>query len=168
MTTRRTFLADGMLSCGLVALPQTVDGPVLWQICSGVVEVGRLDPELDVGSVLTRLLGQQLEGGDHYVESFPTAIGAGAGLISTVQVLADGTVTLAPNPVPADSTGPAPEATLGLAVGLAVPPGGGRGLLVVGQCLNAEQVRELACVVALMAGKSTIELYSPKETKTGT
>jgi hypothetical protein len=53
-------------------------------------------------------------------------------------------------------------------VGLAVPPGGGRGLLVVGQCLNAEQVRELACVVALMAGKSTIELYSPKETKTGT
>ncbi|MGW0732744.1 hypothetical protein [Streptomyces sp. NPDC002851] len=167
MNTRRIFLADGMLSCGLVAVPQTEDGDVLWQICSGVVEVGPLEADLDIGSVLTRFLGQQLTGKDVYLESFPTAIGAGVGMISTPQVFEDGTVNLFPQPVAADAGGPPPQATLGLAVALALPPGGGRSLLVIGHCLNANQVRELAAVVALMAGKSTIEVYAQEEAKAG-
>ncbi|GAA2122292.1 hypothetical protein [Streptomyces synnematoformans] len=160
MHTRRAFLDDGMLSCGLVTLPETEDGPALWQICSGVVEIGSIDTDLDIGSAFASFLGERVIGEGAYIESFPTAIGTGVGLISTPQVFSDGSVSLFPETtLTADDPG-TPEVTLGLAVALAAPPGGGKGLLVVGQSLDAGQVRELACVVALIAGKSTIEVYA--------
>lgn len=160
MHTRRIFLEDGMLSCGLVALPETEQGPVFWQICSGVIETEPLDKDLDAGSAFAHFLGEGVADDDVYTESFPTAIGTGVGLISTTQVFGDGSVSLPLPDTSAYSTEPHAEVTLGLAVALAMPPGGGRGLAVVGQCLDVEQVRELACIVALMAGKSTIDVYT--------
>ncbi len=158
--TRRIFLADGMLSCGLVALPETESGPALWQICSGVVEIGPVETDLDIGSAFTRFLGERIAGDGVYVEDFPTAIGTGVGLISTPQVFEDGSVSLfPPSTVSTENSEARAVVNLGLAAALAVPPGGGRGLVVVGQSLDAGQVRELASVVALIAGKSTIEVY---------
>ncbi|MFW6691809.1 hypothetical protein [Streptomyces sp. MAR4 CNX-425] len=169
MNTRRIFLADGMLSCGLVALPRTEDGPVLWEICSGVVELGTLEANLDSGTVLARFLGEELTDGDAYIESFPTKLGAGVGLISKPQLFPDGSVALAPASTRTDDDGgAAPVTTLGLAVGLAIPPGGGHSLLVIGQCLDPGQVNELAGIIALIAGNSTIEVYAQQEARINT
>lgn len=168
MNTRRIFLADGMLSCGLVAVPETQGGPAAWMICSGVVEVGEVDPDFSIGSIFARYFGQELAGKDVYLEDFPTAIGSGVGLISTPHVFEDGTVSPFPELTSADSGGPAPRTTIGMAVGLAVPQGGGRSLLIVGHCIDARQVHELACVIALMVSRSTIQVYGQEKPPQGT
>ncbi|MFF3646143.1 hypothetical protein [Streptomyces sp. NPDC002564] len=46
------------------------------------------------------------------------------------------------------------RAWTGLAGALACSPEGGKGLLVIGTCLDPHQVRELAALVAIIAGNS--------------
>ncbi|MGW7085928.1 hypothetical protein ACWGH2_20895 [Streptomyces sp. NPDC054871] len=159
---RRLFLDDGMISCGLITLETTdEDDAVTWQICAGVIEVSPLDPDISAGEVLARHFGEQLEGKQVYVESFPTAMGTGFGLVSQPGIHASGGVDTFPE-LPADGGAPVSSryaAQLGMAAALSCPVGGGSGLLVVGTCFNPEQVVSLASLVALICGKSTVRRY---------
>ncbi|MEV8016828.1 hypothetical protein AB0O76_10865 [Streptomyces sp. NPDC086554] len=161
-TARRLFLDDGMISCGLIALPTTEeDGPVTWQICAGVIDVSPLDPDINAGEVLSRHFGERLEGKQVYVESFPTEMGTGFGLVSQPGITPSGEVDTFPELPP---PGGAPvssryAAQLGMSAALSCPVGGGSGLLVVGNCLDPEQVVSLAALVALICGKSKVRRY---------
>ncbi|MEV0323614.1 hypothetical protein ACIBKX_13570 [Streptomyces sp. NPDC050658] len=159
---RRLFLDDGMITCGLITLPATAeDGPVTWQICAGVIDVSPLDPDINAGEVLSRHFGRRLEGKQVYVESFPTEMGTGFGLVSQPGVHPSGEVDTFPE-LPPPGGAPVSSrymAQSGMAAALSCPVGGGSGLLVVGTCLDPEQVVSLAALVALICGKSTVRRY---------
>ncbi|CAL9543659.1 hypothetical protein [Streptomyces sp. enrichment culture] len=162
MAWRRVLLAQGVITHGVVAVPEGEYGRAVWQISAGVVDVGPSNQDVDLGEVLARHFGQELRGRQVYTESFPTAMGIGMGIISQPELLSADRTELFPDP-PAARTA-RPLAKLGLAVCLACPPGGGRGLMVVGTCLDAEQVLAMASIVALIAGKSTfLEQPEPAE-----
>ncbi|MFE0799033.1 hypothetical protein [Streptomyces sp. NPDC058812] len=127
---RRVLLNQGVITHGVVAVPEGEYGRAVWQISAGVVEVPAANQDVNLGEVLAR----------HFAKTEPDA-GDGAGAAR-------------------------PLAKLGLAVCLACPPGGGRGLLVVGTCLDAEQVLAMASIVALIAGKSTF-LEDPEPAEDG-
>ncbi|MFE0182298.1 hypothetical protein [Streptomyces olivaceus] len=164
MAWRQVLLSQGVIAHGVVAVPEGEYGRAVWQISAGVVEVSTVHQDVDLGEVLARHFGQELRGRQVYTESFPTEMGIGMGVISQPELISVNRTELFPEPRTAGST--RPLAKLGLAVCLACPPGGGRGLMVVGTCLDAEQVLSMASVVALIAGKSTF-LEDPEPTEDG-
>ncbi|MEG3629607.1 hypothetical protein [Streptomyces poriticola] len=158
MAWRRVLLDQGVITHGVVAVPDGEYGRAVWQISIGVVEVPAVNQDVNLGEVLARHFGQGLQGRQAYTESFPTEMGLGMGIISQPELLSPDKVELFPKLAAADADepeAPRPLAKLGLAGCLACPPGGGPGLLVVGNCLDAEQVLAMASIVALIAGKST-------------
>ncbi|MET7810085.1 hypothetical protein ABZT26_04415 [Streptomyces sp. NPDC005395] len=162
MAWRRVLLAQGVITHGVVAVPEGEYGRAVWQISAGVVEVAEVNQDVDLGEVLARHFGQELRGRQVYTESFPTEMGIGMGIISQPELLSADRTELFPEPATAGAG--RPLAKLGLAVCLACPPGGGRGLMVVGTCLDAEQVLSMASIVALIAGKSSfLEQPEPAE-----
>ncbi|KOX45199.1 MULTISPECIES: hypothetical protein [Streptomyces] len=162
MAWRRVLLAQGVITHGVVAVPEGEYGRAVWQISAGVVEVATVNQDVDLGEVLARHFGQELRGRQVYTESFPTEMGIGMGIISQPELFSADRTELFPEPATAGAA--RPLAKLGLAVCLACPPGGGRGLMVVGTCLDAEQVLSMASIVALIAGKSIfLEQKDPVE-----
>lgn len=139
------FLADGVLMYGVITAPLPSTGAqAVWQVYAGVVAVPERPAEVDLGELLAQVFDQQFAEKMAYVESFPTDMGLGFGFISQPPVL-----------VPSDGEGdPGTEMRTGLAGVLSCPPDGGRGLLVIGTCLDPDQVRELAGLVAVIAGHS--------------
>lgn len=151
---RASLLRQGMITQGIVAVPEDVDnGPATWQISAGVVEVPAVSDDLNITALMERQLGSELQDREVYLESFPTEMGLGFGVISQPEYSHDGTFDAFPplrDPRPRTSDTP----RIGQAIVLATPSGGGLGLLVIGYCLDPEQTLALAAVVATIGGKS--------------
>ncbi|MDI6519203.1 MULTISPECIES: hypothetical protein [Streptomyces] len=154
LTWREILRKQGLISYGLVTVPAKDGGPAVWQIMAAVVDVPTVQADLDLGEVAVRLLGEELEGRAAYTESYPTQMGLGLGIISQPVMSPEGDLTLFPAEE-AQSGADASVGRIGLAVSLSCPPGGDHGLLVVGNCLDPEQVVPLAGVVAVIGGNST-------------
>ncbi|WP_261719168.1 hypothetical protein [Streptomyces sp. FZ201] len=159
MAARRLFLDDGMISYGLVALPDSEDGPVTWHICAGVVEAPRCASDINAGEALARYFGEQLEDKQVYLESFPTAMGPGFGLVSQPGIRSNGQVDIFPALPTTDAPPAQYAARIGMAAALSCPASGGPALLVVGSCLDPEQVVSMASLVAVICGKATVQPY---------
>ncbi|MFF4250901.1 hypothetical protein ACFY1L_06825 [Streptomyces sp. NPDC001663] len=139
------YLADGVIMYGVVTAPMPSSGSqAAWQVYGGVVAVPERPAELDLGVLLERVFDERLAQTMAYVERFTTAIGEGFGFISQppVQLPRDWD----------DDSGT--QMRTGLAGVLSCPPEGGKGLLIIGTCLDPDQVRELAGLVAVIAGHS--------------
>lgn len=157
MLWRRTLLDQGVLLDGLVAVPPEETGTehgATWQIMAGVVDLPTIDPDIDLAEVVVRLLGSRPDAATAYMETYTTEMGLGFGLLDRPVLGRDGTMS-----VPGSGVAPPQDeseviAQIGLAVALACPPGGGRGLLVVGNCLDSTQVYGLGALVAVIAGRS--------------
>ena len=155
MGWRANALGRGQLMQGFVALPAgathdgtTFDSQVVWQVIAGVVPVP-VTGEVDAGEIVSRYLGQQVDPATAYVESFPTRMGWGAGLLTTVPLLSDPdqTVGLAERGFPG---------RLGIALAVAAPVDAPYGLLVIGLCLDGETTVDLGSMVAYIAGQSEL------------
>ncbi|MEV7884228.1 hypothetical protein ACWD3I_37345 [Streptomyces sp. NPDC002817] len=139
------FLADGVLMYGVITAPLPSTGAqAVWQVYGGVVAVPERPEEMDLGVLLTQVFDEQFAEKAAYIENFNTDMGLGIGFISQPPVL-----------VPRDWDGDAgTDMRTGLAGVLSCPPEGGKGLLVIGTCLDPDQVRELAGLVAVIASRS--------------
>ena len=157
MLWRRTLLDQGVILDGLIAVPPEETGDehgATWQVMAGVVDLPAVAPDIDLAEVVLRLLGGRPDASTAYMESYPTAMGLGFGLLDRPVLLRDGSMS-----VPGSGVAPPEDesevvARIGLAVALACPPGGGRGLLVVGNCFDASQLYGLGALVAVVAGRS--------------
>ncbi len=139
----------GVVSHGVVAAPEEGAAGAYWQVMSAVVEVPRT-AEIDL-EILRRLFANEM-GEALHTEAFSTDMGIGFGFVATP--------TIGPPAGLAELglTGSEPQRTIGLAVALSCAPGTGAGLVVVGMCLDASQVVTLAGLVAVIAGRSVLEL----------
>lgn len=134
----------GLLSHGVVDVHS--DGiDVTWHVLTHAVPVPS-DSDVDVSAMLARLLGSQVSGG--HVEAFDTPQGRAVGLLreQTLEV-PDG---------PTGSGQDVGTTISGLAAVLSLPRGSRLGLLVVGVCVDPEQVQDLAGLVTTIATRSTI------------
>ncbi|MGW3508088.1 hypothetical protein [Streptomyces sp. NPDC000994] len=154
MEWRRILRERGLITYGLVCVPEEDGGPAVWQILASVVEVPTVRTDINLSEIMVRLLGEELEGRQIYTESYPTRMGLGLGVISQPVMSPDGELTLFPTQEQETAAETSAAGRIGLAISLSCPPGGERALLVVGNCLDAEQVVPLAGVVAVIAGNS--------------
>ena len=145
---RRVLMERGAVSLGLVSVPRE-DGPrAEWQVLTSVVELPA-EPDVDVTAVLARVVEEQGENVLH-VERFDTDMGLGVGLVAEREIRplqVPGMPVVAPGGEPVRA---------GVAAALACEPGARHGLLVVGVFFAAEQVTELAALVAVIAGRSRV------------
>ncbi|MEV6313655.1 hypothetical protein [Streptomyces sp. NPDC051776] len=139
------LLKSGLLLYGIVSSPLSQDTTETahWQVLAGVVDVSPGLAEVDLGALLAKTFGER-QNGATYQESFTTDMGIGFGFISQPTV-----------PVPGDGESYASETQIGLVGALSCPPGGDKGILVIGISLAAEQVWQLAGLVSAIAGRST-------------
>lgn len=149
---RDLLLDRGIIFHGVVGVPAGYEyeghvyGVAHWHIIAGVVEVPSYD-ELDAGAMLTRILGHEFTAPGTHTESFETTMGWGAGLITEIET------------IPGDATRPDVlplPSSMALAAVLSGAHGSDRALLVLGLAADVEQKHEMAAVVALMGGTSTI------------
>jgi hypothetical protein len=148
---RDTALARGAVSHGVISASLPDGTPARWQVVAGVVDLPP-QPDVDVTAVLGELIRAH-ESDLHHVETFPTDMGLGVGMIGHREVRPS--AGLPGVPALGIAVGHDPI-RMGTAAALACAPGAVRGLLVVGVCLAPEQVLELAALVAVMAGRSRI------------
>lgn len=155
----RDLLLDlGVIFHGVVAMPAGFEyegytyGPAHWHVCAGVVEVP-VHAELDAGALAARVLKDRYPAPGTHTESFETVMGWGAGVIAEIPVLPDDPVA----PVHVDLPG-----QMAVAAVLSAEHGSDRGLLVLGLAVDPSQKHEMAAVVGLMAGRSTITPDVPK------
>jgi hypothetical protein len=114
-----------------------------------------INEALDLGALMSRVFDARFKERVAYVERFTTEMGIGFGFLSQPLV-----------PVPEDWKDEVPAGLrTGLAGALACSPQGGKGLLVVGTCLNPDQVRELAALVAVIAGNSVFVSEAPLDSE---
>ncbi|MFE0474067.1 hypothetical protein ACFW2V_20895 [Streptomyces sp. NPDC058947] len=148
------FLADGVLMYGVITAPLPSTGTqAAWQVYGGVVAVPERPDEMDLGELLAQVFDQRFADKMAYVERFPTDMGLGFGFICQPPVA-----------VPRDWEGEVgTELRTGLAGVLTCPADGGKGLLVIGTSLDPDQVRELAGLVAVIAGHSVFTSRTPGE-----
>ncbi|GAA5213201.1 hypothetical protein LV779_13005 [Streptomyces thinghirensis] len=147
------YFADGVIMYGVItaSLPST-GAQAVWQVYGGVVAVPGRPDELDLGALLSKVFDEQFAGATSYVERFSTDMGLGFGFIAQPPVRP-------PSDWESES---ASDVRTGLAGVLSCPSDGGRGLLVIGTCLDPDQVRELAGLVAVIAGHS---VFTPSSTE---
>jgi hypothetical protein len=153
----RDLLTDrGIIFHGVVGLPAGYEfeghvfGAAHWHIFAGVVEVPAYR-ELDAGSMMARIFGHEFTRPGTHTESFETVMGWGAGLITEIDTV-PGTLTR-PDVLPLPGQ-------MAVAAVLSGEHGSNRALLVVGLAADVEQKHEMAAVVGLMGGKSTISVAS--------
>ncbi|WBB64293.1 hypothetical protein O7599_18045 [Streptomyces sp. WMMC500] len=164
---RTSMLHRGMISQGIITVPEDVEnGPATWQISTGVVEVPPTSADINLTALMERQLGSRLHDREVFLESFPTEMGLGFGVISQPEFSRNGRFDAFP-PLRDPSTlatHKSEQVRIGLAVVLATPPEGGLGLLVMGYFLDPEQVLPLAAVVATIGGNSYfVEGLDPDE-----
>jgi hypothetical protein len=146
------FLADGALMYGVInaSLPST-GTQAAWQVYGGVVAMPERPYEMDLGELLAQVFDQRFADEMAYTERFSTDMGLGFGFIAQPPVR-----------VPSAWEGDFdPELRTGLAGVLTCPPNGGKGLLIIGTSLDPHQVRELAGLVAVIAGHSVFTSRTP-------
>ncbi|MER7398332.1 hypothetical protein ABT381_22810 [Streptomyces sp. NPDC000151] len=155
-----TLYADGVLMYGIITAPLPSTGAqAAWQIYAGVVEVPDNPSDLDLGELMTKLFAENYHAAPSYTEAYTTDMGMGFGFVAQPFL----PVPEGPGPVP-EGPGHVPEGLgegvgvpsvpIGLAGALACPSEGGRGLLVIGTSLAADQAWELAGLVAVIGGRS--------------
>ncbi|MEU6678217.1 hypothetical protein [Streptomyces sp. NPDC046925] len=139
------LFASGVLMNGVVTAPlPDTNAQAIWEIYAGIVAVPPGPPELDLGALLSRVFDDAFAESMSYIEQFTTDMGLGIGFMTQL-----------PYDVPASWVADAPpDLRTGLAGVLSCPPEGGLGLLVMGTCLNPDQVQDLAGLVAVIAGHS--------------
>lgn len=155
----RGAVSHGIVSCPVEPAATHPDGRprrAEWQIMSAIVTVPAGVGDLDTGELLARLMGAQLDPESTYVESFETDIGCGVGLMLQPVLTDPGlSIQAALGIEAAESRADAePALRYGLAAALASPVSGGYSLLVTGICLDPDQLREMAALVAVIAGRS--------------
>lgn len=151
MDWRRTLLAQGAISHGLVEGVQPDGTPARWQVVTSVVPLPVL-PDVDVTALLAQLVRAESPEVRH-VENYETDMGLGVGLIAERDVLPPaGLERLRARGLPVTEQ----TVRVGLAAALACEPGAAVGLLVVGVCLAPDQVHALAGLVAIIAGRSRV------------
>lgn len=183
MAWREVVMGHGVLSHGIVNCPYIFDadvGPAVasgatpgastagrpgwasWHVLTAVVRIPPVSPEFDLGELLARLVGAQLDPEAAAVESFTTVMGCGTGLVLQPSISVPADAAQAWNGIARalaeegiDSPG-ANSLRYGLAAALAFPAGGGLGLLVTGMCMDPRQVLEVAGLVAVIAGRSHV------------
>lgn len=147
------YFADGVVLYGIITTPLPSTGvQAVWQVYGGVVAVPERPEELDLSALLSKVFDEQFAKNTAYVEKFSTAMGVGFGFVA--QPLVRPPSDWEPH---ADQ-----ELRTGLAGVLSCPPDGGRGLLIIGTCLDPDQVRELAGLVAVIASHS---VFTPSGTE---
>jgi hypothetical protein len=153
MLAWRAALRDqGALAHGVVSAPHPAGGHAAWHVLAGVVDLPEAQ-DVDLAAVLVRQMEHDLDPEASWVESFETDMGLGVGFLAQPGISPDITLLAGmPTPVGAEAA----PVRFGLAAALACPPTGGFGLLVVGACVDPGHVLELAAVVAIIAGRSTI------------
>lgn len=147
------YFADGVLMYGVMTAPLPSTGAqAAWQVQAGVVSVPETPAELDLGALMARVFDEQFQERVAYIEKFTTDMGVGFGFLAQPPVR-----------VPADWADEVdPNLRTGLAGVLSFPPEGGKGLLVIGTCLDPDQVRELAGLVAVIGGSSVFVSPNPE------
>lgn len=144
---REDLLGRGTVSHGVVHAETAGGAPVRWHVLTSVVRLPVV-PDVDLTSVLTRLVAAS--GRDVLqVERFDTDMGLGFGLIAQPEVAAPALPTRRPDPVDGSRR-------LGAAAALSYAPGTGVALLVVGMSASADQVLQVAALVAVIAGRSRL------------
>jgi hypothetical protein len=145
------MLARGAVSHGVISASLPDGTPARWQVLASVVDLPP-HPDVDVTAILGELTRSH-ESDLHHVETFPTDMGLGVGMIGHREVRP--WAGMPDLPALGFAVGADPL-RVGTAAALACAPGAVRGLLVVGVCLAPEQVLELAALVAVIAGRSRI------------
>lgn len=148
---REFMLEAGALVHGLVSAPTSDGGHASWQVLVGGTEVPD-SGEVDLATLITRVLGQELDQQATVVETFETDLGSGVGVIAQPEIAP-------PTGLPAEIAALGVAATepvrVGLAACLSFPPRGGLGVLAVGMAFDPNQVLELAAITAVIAGRAT-------------
>lgn len=141
------LFSDGVLVYGTITAPlPDSEEPVAWQVFAGAVDVPAAPAELDLSAVMQGMIKPHLGVDDIYTETFTTAMGMGFGFAAQPAAPTSG----------APGEEPAVQVRTGLAGALTCRPGGGKGLLTIGVCLNPEHVGPLAGLIAVIAGNSTV------------
>jgi hypothetical protein len=149
MLWRERLWTRGMLTHGIIDVP--ADGEnrhMSWQIFVTAMKLPHTPPELDSSAILSRLVGQSDLSFATHVEAFKTDMGLGLGLFGRMPKVAPGGA-----PVPQRNGGSGGPQS-GMAAALSYAPGAEHGIAVVGVSMDPEQDRELAMLVALIAGRS--------------
>lgn len=142
---RKTLWEDGWMAHGIIAVPATEEkSDVLWNIMVRLVKVPAFNREVNIGEVLTRLMKQDAENVLH-VESFTTNMGLGAGMVATPEV---------PGSTPKEGQDKPPSFGAGAAISCA--PGGGWGILAIGNAQDPTQAGEVAWLVSQIAAHSRL------------
>lgn len=156
---RELMLDAGALVHGLVSAPTPDGGHASWQVLVGPAPVPDSN-EVDLATLITRVLGQELDPQAAVVESFETDLGCGVGLIAQPEIAP-------PTDLPAEIAALGVAATepvrVGMAAGLSFPPQGGLGILAVGVSFDPNQVLELAAIIAVIAGRARFRDGSEQE-----
>jgi hypothetical protein len=151
---RDLLLDRGIIFHGVVGVPAGYEydghvyGEANWHIFAGVVEVSP-HREFDAGAIGARIFGQHFDTPGTHTESFETVMGWGAGLITEIDTV--------PGPATRPDVLPLPS-QIAVAAVMSGAHGSDRALLVVGLAADVEQKHEMAAVVGLMGGKSTITI----------
>ena len=149
MSWRAMMRAQGVVYHGLTTVPaeqSPTAQAVHWHVLAGVVDVPAHDV-VDVATVVSRHLGQQVSEERSYVERFETTMGWGVGLITEVDLLQQGADT--------------PGHVVGLTAALSAPHGDTRGLLVVGLCVDLQSHLQMSAVIAAIAARSVVRAEAP-------
>jgi hypothetical protein len=151
---RDLLLDRGIIFHGVVGVPAGYEfeghvfGAAHWHIFAGVVAVSP-DQELDEGAVAARIFGHHFTKPGTHTESFETTMGWGAGVITEIDTVPG--AASRPDVLPLPSQ-------IAVAAVMSGAAGSDRALLVVGLAADVAQKHEMAAVVGLMGGKSTIEV----------
>ncbi len=165
MRWRAQLQAAHVLLHGVVAVPAGEHSPVPvhWHVLAAALEVPAPE-ELDVGVLFSRAVGQRLDTTRAHVESFPSRMGWGVGVLTSfVPRLPEAIAPLAAALGSAGSrvTVGAPALPGGGEVGVAATVtgrhGSGLALGVLGICLDPDQVLELGALVTTIGAGSVLD-----------
>lgn len=159
---REALLERGVIFHGVVAAPAGFEyeghvyGEAHWHVLAGVTPVPVHDDDIDPGAVAARALAADYDDDTTYSESFETRMGWGAGVITelTLSTITATPGRKGPTGVPTDAV---PD-RIALALGMAGRHGSDHALFVAGLAFDVEQKHEMAAVVALMTGQSSIDV----------
>ncbi|WP_062209212.1 hypothetical protein [Streptomyces sp. NBRC 109706] len=149
MLWRDSLWTGGFLAHGIISVP--ADGgekAAFWQILVAAMKLPPTNAELDTSALLQRMVGSSELDYLTHVEQYQTEMGLGLGLIGRPPI------TLPGGDIARGSDGE-PRRT-GMAAALSYAPGAEFGIIAIGSCLEPEQDRQLAMMVALIAGKSKL------------
>ncbi|MDT0270149.1 hypothetical protein RM844_28145 [Streptomyces sp. DSM 44915] len=149
MLWREQLWTGGFLAHGVITVPaRDGDRAAFWQILVAVMKLPATTAELDTSALMERMVGGS--GMDYltHVEKYQTDMGLGLGLIGRPPLTVPG------GEVVRDSDGD--PRRCGMAAALSYAPGAEFGIMAAGVSLVPEQDRQLATMVALIAGKSTL------------